>query len=261
MEDRAHGEIAIINIIIMITMARSVIALLAVVCSTAAAFSPPSLSSVTSSRSSSCSSYAPLHAATTNQDDSSCLRKNKNVAASLALATTIFAAVIGTTAVGVEPAMAQDDSFYANFGGSTELLAARSGGRAGGRSSRSYRPSPSAGTTRTRIYNSNTRIIQPSYSPPIIVTPGFGFGYNPFNPFGGYGMGLGFGAAGSVGNAMQDFRQDNEIDRVKSELQAERIKEADMEARLRALENGRATTQQLPPQMPQAQPEAAAVSK
>lgn len=219
-------------------MARSVIAMLFVY--SAAAFSPSILSS---RRVYSCAS---LHA--NKKDDN----VNK-FTSSLVVAATIFATVISN----VEPASAQADSFYLDFSGSTEVLAARSGGRTGGRSSRAYRPSPSRSAgTRTRIYNSNTRIIQPSYSPPIIVTPGFGFGYNPF---GGFGLGLGYGAVGSVGNVMQDIRQDNELDRVQAELQAEKIKEADMEARLRALEN--ATKQQLTPQLLQAQPQAADVSQ
>lgn len=209
-----------------------------------------------SSRSNRCCNALP--AATKKDDDFhpfGALIEKKNVG-SLALAAaaaSIFAAaVIGSA----EPAVARNvHGFYTDVGGSTELLAARSGGRAGGRSSSSYRSSSprrsAAPAPPTRVYNSNT-IIRPSYSPPIIVSPGFGFGYSPFfNPFGGFGLGFG------GNNVFQDIRQDNEIDRVRAELQAEKIKEAEIEARIRSLEGSASTTQQ----KLQAQPAAPATSQ
>jgi hypothetical protein len=166
-------------------------------------------------------------------------------------------------------------SLYRDFGGTggtAELVAARSGGRAGGRSrtAKGRRSLPKGGGGSTvRMYNTNPRpqttTIVPTYvtPAPVFVTPGIGFGYNPF--------GFGFGAAGGIGNVLNDVRQDSELDRVQQELQNERVKEADMEARIRALEMSRGTggtggagggmQPGLQRQMQQTKPEEAAVAQ
>mmetsp|Transcript_14329 Transcript_14329/g.35986 ORF Transcript_14329/g.35986 Transcript_14329/m.35986 type:complete len:226 (+) Transcript_14329:140-817(+) len=177
----------------------------------------------------------------------------KKVAASVLAATFI----LGNLATAA-PAHAVDDF---NFGDSSTVIAARSGGRAGGRSSgarmaprpsRSSRPSP---TVINRTY------VTPGYSSPsVIMAPSYGY-----NPYGGVGLGLGLNAINQVGNDMRDYRQEREIQDTRSELNASRMREAEMEARLRQLEsgqNGQLTQQQLMQQqmMFQQQQQAAAAA-
>ena len=103
------------------------------------------------------------------------------------------------------------------------------------RPSRSSRPSP---TVINRTY------VTPGYSAPsVIMAPSYGY-----NPDGGVGLGLGLNAINQVGNDMRDYRQEREIQDTRSELNASRMREAEMEARLRQLEsgqNGQLTQQQL----------------
>jgi uncharacterized membrane protein len=67
--------------------------------------------------------------------------------------------------------------------GSSEIVAARSGGRAGGRSYRAPASSSRAPST-SRSYRSTTVIQRPVYAtPPVVVSP-FGYGYNPMGGFG-----------------------------------------------------------------------------
>jgi len=82
-----------------------------------------------------------------------------------------------------DPAYAvMDHSSYVNNGdstfGTTQMVAARSGGRAGGRSSAVMRAPPRPSTMNTRVIE-RTTIVRPS---PVIVAPpvyGYGYGYNP----------------------------------------------------------------------------------
>lgn len=146
------------------------------------------------------------------------------------MATAVLAASIAAAA----PAFAAPD-----FAGSPELvLAGRSGGRAGGRSggggysrSRStYRAPPTA-------YRSSTTIIRPMIaSPPVVISPfGGGYGYG-YNPFGGVGLGYGLGAMNNYGNEMRDYRQESEIQKEKAELELAKEKNAELEARIKAIE-------------------------
>lgn len=147
--------------------------------------------------------------------------------------TKLAAGVVAATlfvnaALTVSPAFADVDA----FGGSSQVIAARSGGRMGGRSV--YR-APAA----TRSYRSSTTIIRPMIAPPpVYISPfggGFGFGYG-YSPFSGFGLGYGLGAMNSAGDAIRDSRQETEIQRSRAELEQAKAKEAELEARLKALE-------------------------
>ena len=93
----------------------------------------------------------------------------KKAAASFAAA----AFLMGNVAV-VPPATAMDDMDF----GSSQVIAGRSGGRAGGRSSAARVSSPS----RTKVIEKTTVINRgPAYTAPVIVAPPVygGYGYNP----------------------------------------------------------------------------------
>jgi uncharacterized membrane protein len=148
----------------------------------------------------------------------------KKVAASF-----LTAAFIATNVFAVDAAFAVNDF---DFGGSTEIVAGRSGGRGGGRASRA--PSRSSYSAPTRTIERTTIIQQPSYTPSIVVSP---FGYNPL---GGFGMGYGLGAINNFGNEIRDNRQESEIQQSRAELEQARMKQAELEGRLRALEGAQA---------------------
>mmetsp|Transcript_42752 Transcript_42752/g.50023 ORF Transcript_42752/g.50023 Transcript_42752/m.50023 type:complete len:222 (-) Transcript_42752:193-858(-) len=130
--------------------------------------------------------------------------------------------------------------------GSSELMAARSGGRGGGRASMS-RPMPraspsrsySAPVSRGATYIAPTRI----YQRPIIMSP---FGYSPFGygggGFGGFGLGYGLGAMGRGGgggvNQQVQYEQQKDLAQTTAELEITKQKEADLEQRIKALESG-----------------------
>jgi hypothetical protein len=124
-----------------------------------------------------------------------------------------------------------------SFAGSPELLlAGRSGGRAGGRAgggsyARSSRMAPSP------VYRQSTTIIRPMIAPPpVVISPfGGGFGYG-YNPLGGVGLGYSLGSMNSYGNEIRDYRQEAEIQKEKAELEITKEKNAELEARIKALE-------------------------
>ena len=110
---------------------------------------------------------------------------NKQTAASF-VAAAFLAANVATAA----PAFAGT----LDTSSSTQVIAGRSGGRMGGRSSmggmsRSY-SSPGRGYSgyspgRSTTYRSSTTIVRPMIAPPIMVSPfGYGYGYNPMGGFG-----------------------------------------------------------------------------
>jgi hypothetical protein len=147
-------------------------------------------------------------------------------------AGVIAAVFLAANVANVAPAVA---SASLDVGPSRVLVAARSGGRMGGRSAgRSY-SSPRS------TYRSSTTIVRPMISsPPIIVPFGGGFGYGGYgygyNPLGGFGLGYGLGAMNQAGNAITDYRQESEIARSKAELEVAKQREAELEARVKALE-------------------------
>jgi len=124
---------------------------------------------------------------------------------------------------------------------------------------------------RPRVYSSRTTTyVRPYRSPPIIMAPGhsFGFGYSPgfgyryaptyplygypfgggryyySNPVGGFGLGFGLGATlgSQTGRAVQEYRQESQLEQVKAELQAEKIKAGAMEERIKQLEQQEGAT-------------------
>ena len=146
------------------------------------------------------------------------------------LAAAFVAVNLATTAM---PAMAAQQLDF----GSAEILAARSGGRSGGRAasggnSQSYRSS-SRPTTTYKSYSSTTYVSPPS--PTVIVSPSYSYGYS-YNPLGGLATGYALGTLGNIGNAVQDARQEREIEQSRYQLEQARMKEAELEGRLRALE-------------------------
>lgn len=118
--------------------------------------------------------------------------------------------------------------------GSSQIIAARSGGRAGGRAYRAPSRSSYAAPSRT-TYRSSTTIVRPMIAPsPVIVSP-FGYGYS--SPFSGFGLGYGLGAMNSAGDSYRDYRQESEIQRSQMELEQAKQREAELETRLKALED------------------------
>eukprot|EP00537_Pseudo-nitzschia_pungens_P007766 CAMPEP_0172367138 /NCGR_PEP_ID=MMETSP1060-20121228/19402_1 /TAXON_ID=37318 /ORGANISM="Pseudo-nitzschia pungens, Strain cf. cingulata" /LENGTH=242 /DNA_ID=CAMNT_0013091269 /DNA_START=330 /DNA_END=1058 /DNA_ORIENTATION=+ len=208
----------------MMMMMKSVTAVMALLCASgASAFAP------TIAGSNAAASATALHMA--SFEDAA-----KTAAASVLAATLVLGAA-------VEPAQALGEEF-GDFG-SSQVIAARSGGRAGGRSAasrsapsaRSVNPSrPSTNTnTRTTTVINRTYVTPaaPVYSSPsVIVAPPV------YNPMPGLGLSLGLNAVNQIGNDMRDYRQEREIQDTRSELQASKMREAEMEARLRQLENG-----------------------
>jgi hypothetical protein len=164
-------------------------------------------------------------------------------AASLVAATLLFGNIAAAGPAIAAVSLDDNDNMLPDF--STHLMiAARSGGRAGGRSAGARaapRPSSSSSTT------TNTRIIErtryvPSYSSPsVILAPPPVY----YNPLPGYGLGLGLNAINQIGNDMRDYRQENEIRDARTQLEQSKMREAEMEARLRVLEQGQVNQQQL----------------
>ena len=108
--------------------------------------------------------------------------QEKRFAASVLSAAYIFANV-----VSVAPAFAAPEDF-----GSTQIVAAKSGGRMGGRSatgsrgsSSSYSKAPSSYSSSNRVIEKKTTIIQQPavVQSPVVVAPpvygGYGYGYAP----------------------------------------------------------------------------------
>jgi len=183
------------------------------------------------------SAFAPANAPRTSitslQMGSNNEETSKKVVASVLAATFI----LGNVAT-VAPAQAIDDSAF----GTSTVVAARSGGRAGGRSSgarSSYRPSSSSSYRPSSTTVINRTYVSPS---PVMMAPSYGY-----NPMGGLGLGLGLNAVGQIGNNMRDYRQEQEIQDTRSALNQSQAREAQMEARLRQLESGQGqmTQQQL----------------
>jgi hypothetical protein len=176
--------------------------------------------------------FAP-NLATSRMQTSLSMKDDKNKIA----VSFVAAAFLAGSLLTVEPVFAAGDF------GSSQIVAARSGGRAGGRSSapRSYSAPRSVPRSNTVYRSGTTTIVRPMIAPsPIIVSP---FGYSPFgyNPLGGgFGLGYGLGAMSNRGDEMRDYRQEAEIQKSSAELEQAKIREAELEARIRALEKGSA---------------------
>lgn len=175
------------------------------------------------------SAFAPVSAP--KASSTSLEMANNKVAASVLAATF----VLGNIAA-VAPANAADDSYF----GSSTVIAARSGGRAGGRSS-AARAAPRPSSSSPNRSSSTTVINRTTYVAPAPVYGGgygvYGGGYG-YNPMPGLGLSLGLNAVNQIGNDMRDYRQEREIQDARAELSQSRMREAEMEARLRQLEAG-----------------------
>lgn len=150
-------------------------------------------------------------------------------------ASAFAAAFLAANVVAMEPALALDSFDF----GSSEVISARSGGRSGGRvSSGGARSSSSYSRSSTTIVRPTTVITSPSYmAPPVYIAPPvIGYGGYGYNPLGGLGMGYALGSMNNIGNDMRDMRQESEIQQSKVQLEQARMKEAELEARLRQLE-------------------------
>ena len=147
-----------------------------------------------------------------------------------------FAASFLTAAFIATNAMSAATAFAAFDFGSSEVVAAKSGGRSGGRaSSGSYAKStPSkSSVSNTKVIQKTTIIQQPVYtSPTVVMAPSYG--YAPPAP--GLGLAVGLSTINSIGNAMQDARQESEIRDTREQLRDAKMKEAEMESRMRQLE-------------------------
>ena len=162
------------------------------------------------------------------------LKASKGEVGAKAMAVSVVTGAFLAINVAATPALAADNTV--DFFGSSEVIAARSGGRAGGRaSSGGARSSYSRPSTSSYSTYRSTTIVAPPPSPTVIVSPPVTYGYS-YNPLGGLGMGYALGSMNSVGNQLNDIRQEGEIQRSKVELEQARAKEAELEARLRSLE-------------------------
>jgi hypothetical protein len=172
--------------------------------------------------------FAP--AATLNAASSTSLQmKAEDVVRKTGLSFAMAATILGNLAVLPE------DAFAADFGGSSQVIAARSGGRAGGRSVRA----PSRAAPPTVIERRTAVIQQPSYAgtavmaPPMMAAPVMPM-YSPAPS--GLGLAIGLNAVSGIAEGFREARQENEIRSTREQLTEARIKEAEMEARLRQLE-------------------------
>ena len=151
-------------------------------------------------------------------------RSLRRAGAAAIAASTILSNVI----VPLPSASAADDAFYS----STQVISARSGGRAGGRSS-APRRSAAPARAPTRVIERQTTVIQQAPAP-MYASPGFGYA-QPAAPS-GLGLAIGLNAVSGIASGMREARQENEIRSTRDQLTEARIKEAEMEARLRGLE-------------------------
>jgi hypothetical protein len=113
---------------------------------------------------------------------------------------------------------------------STLMLSARTGGRIGGRSASrpAFRaPSRVPGSATSRRYG-QAIIVRPT----PVLSPGFGL----VSPFGyGYGYGA-LGAASVINEGIREARQESELRDERVELEQVRQREAEMEQRIKLLE-------------------------
>ncbi|CAB9505873.1 expressed unknown protein [Seminavis robusta] len=168
----------------------------------------------------------------------SSLRMSSSDSSAPVVASVLAAAFLFSNIIAVAPAFADDP-----IDSSSQVIAARSGGRMGGRSSMGSRGRSSMGASRGS-YNSYSRttVVRPMVTSPVIVAPPM---YSPFSPFSPFGFGFGLG--GGIGDSYRDYRQDGEIARERSELQEAKIRQAELEQRIAQLEGA-------PKALPQQQP-------
>uniref|UniRef100_A0A7S2KE28 Uncharacterized protein n=1 Tax=Leptocylindrus danicus TaxID=163516 RepID=A0A7S2KE28_9STRA len=168
-------------------------------------------------------------------------QENTNTVAASAMAAAFILSNAAMFATDIPNANAFDATAAMDHGSSI-TLAARSGGRAGGRSSAPTARSPAASRRSTTVNNYNTynrSAAAPSVgyaAPSVIVTPSIGYGYSPFGGIGSFGTGYALGAMGNSGNNMREYQEQRDLAQAKAELEVERQRQAELEARVRAIE-------------------------
>ena len=146
----------------------------------------------------------------------------KKAFASFALVSTVL------SNFAVVPADAYYTGSDALDSSSQVLLAARSGGRAGGRARSA--PSRAAPPAPTRVIERQTTIIQqPSYGGGVAMMAPSPMYMAP-QPS-GLGLALGINAVSGIAEGFREARQENEIRTTQQQLTEARIKEAEMEVR------------------------------
>ncbi|CAB9505874.1 expressed unknown protein [Seminavis robusta] len=157
-------------------------------------------------------------------------------------ASVLTAAYIFANAVSVAPAFAVPQ----DFAGSTHIVAAKSGGRMGGRSSvgtRSAAPSssysrPSTTVVHKTVIQSPTVVAPPVMASPVYMAPPVYAPpvYSPGLDAGAVGLSVGLSAINGISREMREQSQEREIAREREELAQSRMRQAELEGRLRALE-------------------------
>lgn len=135
--------------------------------------------------------------------------------------------------LSADPALAAPSADFGDMGGSSTVIAGRSGGRAGGRAAPRARAS-AARPAPSRTVIQKTTVVRPG--PSVVVAPpmgGYGYGYG--GGFGGPGVGT-YMMLDAIGDGLREGRQNAEIRETRRELENERYKEMEMEQRLRMLE-------------------------
>lgn len=151
---------------------------------------------------------------------------------------TVASLLVGTMMTAPIPPVDAMSTGGTSFTENTSIvISARSGGRMGGRVSapRSMPrgPPPSAARRYGTTVRSSTTYIAP---PPVVIGSPFGISPFGYNPLGGFGLGYGMGAMDNVGNTIRDYRQEGEIQQEKVELEAAKARAAQLEERIKALE-------------------------
>jgi hypothetical protein len=147
--------------------------------------------------------------------------------------TSFAAGAVILSNVAVAPVIAYDTDF-----GSSQVIAARSGGRSGGRaaSRAPVRSSPRQAPPREVIRETNIIRESPSYGGAAVMAPPPMMMQPAAPSFPGLGLVAGFGAMNAIGDGMRENRQENEIRDARQQVVEARIKEAELDARLKAME-------------------------
>lgn len=187
---------------------------------------------------SSASAFAPVPSTSVRTSSALQATENSN-SMSKFLTASVASAILLSSSLATPDAMAALDSPSSIDFGSSQIVSARSGGRAGGRSTASSMRSPSPSvrsSSATTTINRTTIIAAPTpvISSPVVVSP---FVPSPF----GFGYGA-LGAVSAIGNEMRDIRQENEIARERAELEVSKQRQAQLEQRLYELERNQAIT-------------------
>jgi len=181
-------------------------------------------------------------------------------------ASVLTAAYLFANVASMAPAFAAPT----DFAGSSQVVAAKSGGRMGGRSSVGSRGSASSysrSASTTNNYRSTTVIQQPAYvAPPVYGGYGYGYGVDA-GTVGTFsrqfyfivlktiihstsfltliftlsaGLTVGLNALSGISREMREQSQEQQIRDERQALSEARMREAELEGRLRALEAAQA---------------------